>query len=262
MKEFIKLLDRILTNGQKVTTRGLTTIELLNEKIVIEPYQVLYAEEYVRPLTKIVSYLKAELAWYFEGKDTIEDIKNHAKMWEKISENGRVNSNYGKLVFYDTVDNQPFSFFNWCFTQLAIDPNSRKAIILYNKPQFFYDTKDFICTQTQQFFIRNNKLESTVYIRSSDAIRGLTFDIPWWSTVQQMLMHCLQVSHYKTLELGQLTVFIGSSHIYTEHQKLASDLVKSNSVQFYDLRLLQAPVLEKSFVHYYETLLTSNFRII
>ena len=262
MQQFINLLGRILTNGQKVTTRGLTTIELLNEKIVINPYEVLYSEHNVRPFEKIKAYLQAELAWYFEGSSDVKDIKKYAKMWEHISENGKANSNYGKLVFYDTVNGEPFSYFNWCFSQLVSDVNSRKAIILYNRPEYFYATKDFICTQTQQFFIRNGKLETTVYIRSSDAIRGLTFDIPWWSTVQQMLMHALKSYHYQDLRLGKMTVFIGSSHIYEEHQKLASDLVKSKDVAFYNLKLLKAPELEKSFVHYYETLLNQNFSII
>lgn len=256
MRHYIHLLKNLLEFGDKVTTRGLTTIELLNVHLTLEPYQVLYSEPNVRSLeTKILPYLRAELAWYFEGVASVSDIKKYAKMWESISNSkGEANSNYGKMVFYDRIHWFNSSYFDWCKIQLETDINSRKAIILYNRPEYFYDTKDFICTQTQQFFIRDNKLSSTVYIRSSDAIRGLTFDIPWWSIVQQYLMLKLR-AQYPSLELGQLTIFIGSSHIYAEHKNLTRIMSKSKDMSFYNLELKTVPELNKSFVHYYETIM-------
>lgn len=261
MKSYLSLLARILMNGKRVTTRGLSTIELLNEKLVVPPFEVLYSEPTFRPYSKIKNYLEAELAWYLSGSPYVEDIKKYAKMWEMLAENGKANSNYGKLVFYDRLELfEGFSYFAWCKLQLELDSNSRKAVILYNRPEYFYETKDFICTQTQQFFIRDNVLSSTVYIRSSDAIRGLSFDIPWWSFVQQML--CLSLSQtYPKLKVGEICVMIGSSHLYEEHMNLAFNLIKSTNVEFYKMQLVQSPALGKTFDEYHKTLLSSDIFI-
>jgi len=167
------------------------------------------------------SYLLAELAWYFNGDRTINYISTYSKFWSNIVEGGVVNSNYGFLTMYEKLPSG-LTPVEWCVNTLQKDINSRQAIILYNKPAYIKDTKDFVCTQTQQFLFRNNRLNSIVYIRSSDFIRGLSFDIPWWQLLNNLVANTLGV------RCGSLDVFIGSSHCYKEHYNILESM--SNDV--------------------------------
>ena len=56
------------------------------------------------------------------------------------------------------------------------DPDSRQAIIQIPIMRA-RGTKDTPCTSSIQFFIRDNKLFTTVYMRSTDIVLGFPIDI-------------------------------------------------------------------------------------
>jgi len=88
------------------------------------------------------------------------------------------------------------------------------------------------CTQLQQFFIRDNKLITVIYIRSSDVVKGLTYDIPFWSIVQQQMLLELK-QKYKNLELGTMSINFGSVHIYDSDIELVNKMVDGYIRKFY-----------------------------
>ena len=253
MMDYSDLLYK-LSRAEEIETRGLKTKELIVVNLVVEHTNLFYHKEF-RPLEKVKKYLYGELAWYMSGSRDVADIAKYSKFWNKIkNENDTVNSNYGYLVFYKANIDFRTSY-QWCLDKLRQDKNTRKAIMLYNDRDYFYEeNRDFVCTMCQQFFIRNNILISMVYIRSSDAIKGLTYDIPWWSIVQQQLAKDLNVG------FGAIAVTIGSSHIYESDYELVDNMVMEDKIESKFVRLMKPIDLGKD-MKYYEDNIDSYFQI-
>ncbi len=260
---YFQLLNKILTKGNIYTIRGLKTKELINEQLVIPSYENFYCTENVRKYKDVSKYLLGELAWYFSCDRNVDNIAKYSKFWLKLQKDGFVNSNYGYL----TLNKQRYYFnslwktsFDWVTESLKKDKHTRQAVMYYIDNDYFkLDNKDFICTQYQHFFIRNNELFSIVYIRSSDAILGLNYDIPWWSIIQQLLFKKLKKS-YQSITLGNLFVNIGSSHIYENKFDLVKKML-ADKKQIYYIELLKNPNIYNNF-SYFEKNINSYIKII
>jgi thymidylate synthase len=178
------------------------------------------------------------------GDRNIKDIVEHSKFWKALAdEKNCANSNYGYLTLYErchNVNGKLLSPAEWCMHTLKKDINSRQAVMLYNKPQYVTDTNDFICTQTQQFICRGNTLHNIVNIRSSDAIRGLSFDIPWWRFIGNVIANSLGKVP------GYMVVNIGSSHIYEPHFMLVNNMCCEDWVKY---SLKTTLTLDKIYCH-------------
>lgn len=211
-------LFKQLDNCSVVTVRGLETKEITG--VALTPDFDLYKTQ-ARSLvnSKQYEYLMNEFVWYLNGELWPDYIAQYAPFWNKIADaNGLIQSNYGFQVLYNTIHPGNTTPAEWCRKALEKDLYTRQAIMLYNHDDNIKNTKDFICTQTQQFLFRNEHLDSIVYIRSSDAIRGLSFDIPWWRLMTIIMSNTLHIKP------GKLKVFIGSSHVYKEHFTLVKNL--------------------------------------
>lgn len=209
-----------LSVAPEIVTRHSAVREL--NGISLNPTYELYNTP-ARDLTsgKPWNYLLNEFAWYLNGDRSVEYISKYSTFWNKIADtHGCINSNYGNLTLYEEMPNG-LSPLEWCVHALEEDINTRQAVMLYNKPQYITPTKDFICTQLQHFLYRNKQLNSIVYMRSSDLIRGLSFDIPWWKFIQDIIANTIDVKS------GELTVFIGSSHVYKEHYSLVNAMLST-----------------------------------
>lgn len=229
--DYWTLLSELLYSGKEIETRGLKTKELRRVQLHVDHYNTVSHPKY-RPWSKIKEYLFAEFSWFMTGERYLRNILPYSKFWGKIANpDGTANSNYGDLVFYRN-NSRGISSFNWALLQLIEDKNTRKALVLYNDREFFYpENKDLICNQYQHFLIRDNKLECDVGLRSSDAIYGLTFNIPWWSLVHQQMFLILK-NRYPKLELGNIVANIGSSHIYENKWELVKNIVSSSEREY------------------------------
>jgi thymidylate synthase len=252
MNEYFELIKKIMFFGDNVNSRGFSTKELICESIEINDYNF-YSIPKVREFDKIYKYFIGELCWYFSGNNHVSGILPYSKFWNKIkNDDDTVNSNYGYSIFYKKNDYNKTQF-EWVLNQLKKDQFSRQAILQYNNQNNCFDfNKDFVCTQVQQFFIRNNQLISIVYIRSSDVIKGLTFDIPFWSIVQQQLVLLLKNS-YPNIKCGALKINFGSVHIYELDFELINKMLDSIEKKQHHIKLLKAiPVLQSLDQPWYE----------
>ena len=226
-----QLLKHIMNEGVVVNPRGREVREVMKTQLTIEPYSNLYAWKNARPIEKIEGYLWEELAWYMSGERKAEHIAKFAGLWDKIkNSDGTLNSNYGFLVFYNRTWHPSLGLvtstpFQWAVKCLKNDRYSRQAVMTYNTGGFnFEGNDDYICTQHQAFFIRDNVLRCFIALRSSDAIFGLTFNMPWWSLVHQQLWQYLK-EFYPDLQLGDIELDIYSAHIYSIHYKLVESML-------------------------------------
>lgn len=191
-----------------------------------------------------------ELCWYFSGSVKANDISKYSAFWDRLKDgHSEVNSNYGYLVFYKKRNG--ITSYEWCLNQLKSDKDSRQAVALYNdNDYYYYGNKDYICTQLQNFLIRSGKLLSIVYLRSSDAILGLQYDIPWWSIVQQQLSLDLDIP------CGEILVNIGSSHFYEDKFELVNKIL-SDKKEYYFVKLKKPVELGHDMTWYEENI--NNF---
>ena len=259
MNTYPELLQQIMAEGVAVNPRGREVRELVKASLIVTPFCNIYAWPGVRPIEKIQEYLWKELAWYLSGDRQAVHISKYAGLWDKIKNpDGTLNSNYGHLVFYNktkhpSLGNITRTPFQWALTSLKKDPDSRQGVITYNTGGFNFDgNDDYICTQHQAFLIRDNTLRCFIALRSSDAIFGLTYNMPWWSLVHQQLWHELRV-YYPNLMLGSIEVDIYSAHVYAQHYKTVDAMIQ-HEPELYYLKLEEKIPLHKDMAWYSEHL--------
>lgn len=156
-------------------------------------------------------YSTAELKWYWSGDNSCETIGKHAKMWLRLSDDGKTNNSaYGYIIHKKYGKDQ----LQEVIKELEKDDTSRKAVIIINDPTIDkLTTKDLQCTIGIQFLIRNNKLEETVYMRSNDVYFGLPYDYVYF----------LSLGHYIAkhfgIEVASYVHCATSMHMYEKDVK-------------------------------------------
>ncbi len=231
-KSFAEVYKEILTTllytpEHRSSPRGQKTHEIQNLIVEIEDVTQNIFTNKVRSVPK--KYLAGELMWYFSGRNDLEFISKYSKFWDSISDDGKCNSAYGNLIF---TEKNEYGYNEWSWARKALidDAATRQAIIRFNKPQHsYFDNKDFVCTLTGIFAIRNNKLDFTVTMRSNDVFFGMTYDYPFFLLLQQqMRLHLLK--YYPDLELGKFTHMIMSAHMYERNFETVKKMLNEEFV--------------------------------
>lgn len=224
MSNFSRVFQNILydinQHGEESKPRDLKVIEKLLSQTDIDPTKVIANFEKRKFNWK---YFAGELAWYLNQDNDVEYISNFSNFWGNITNPGtnEINSNYGTLLFGEQL--------KWVVDSLKADKNTRQAIAFLNQPKFqFEGNKDFVCTMYMNFFIRNNKLNMKVQMRSNDVFYGLTFDAPFFGFVLQHVRLWL-LEKYPDLELGTYFHCADNIHYYERHFDLA-DSIMDNAV--------------------------------
>lgn len=224
--ETFRYVCSVLNECSVHAPRGLKTKEIIGcSYTVVHPYLCILTNPHRKISEK---YLNAELNWYKSGDLSIKDIKDHATMWEKIANpDGTVNSNYGFYIWKQQW--MGINQIDWAFNVLSKDPDSRQALINFNQPWHKYEgNKDFVCTISTQYFIRNGKLDCIVNMRSQDFVFGAGNDLPFFVFVQhELLMRLKEV--YPNLEMGTITTHCGSLHIYERHFEMLNKITNDET---------------------------------
>lgn len=168
-------------------------------------------------------YLTGEMYWYLLRNNSTEVIDKFSSFWKNIKNpDGTVNSNYGTILLGKQM--------NWVINSLKKDRDTRQAIAYIGGPDFqFEGNKDFVCTQYLLFFIRNNELHMKVQMRSNDIFYGLSYDAPFFSSIQQTVYLNL-LETYPELQLGGYFHFSDNTHYYERHFDLAMDIVQEPAI--------------------------------
>ena len=193
--------------------------EVINAITVIEDPTRCILRSPIRKLP--MRYLVGELLWYLSGNDKLDAIRLYTSNWDRMSDDGEhVNSNYGYLLKYY----YGFDQIETCEKILKENPNSRQAVINVKPPRnvIKHPTKDLPCTICMQFFIRDNKLYMTVYMRSNDLWMGYPNDVFQFTAMQIYLAMKLGV------KLGTYTHIAGSLHLYKRDYETSLKNIKED----------------------------------
>lgn len=204
-KHFIgELNDEAFTSDKT----GQKTIELIGASFL--------ADEEAIFGTPNIDYINAELDWYVSCSTNINDIHPEGEppaAWRySANEHGEINSNYGKLIFDDKYYRQ----FENVITELSINPDSRRACMVYNRPSIWAEfnengKNDFICTNAVTYYIRNGELQSVVQMRSNDVVFGYKNDYAWQRYVMELISKELEIKP------GFMTWQVQNLHVYSRH---------------------------------------------
>ena len=170
-----------------------------------------------------LTYCIAEALWYFSGMSSTEWISNYSSFWKNISDDGvNANSAYGARIFVENAKIAQGRFKQWEYIkeELKRDPDSRRAVIHIRVPDDSIDAKlDVPCTKSLQFFVRNDELHLVAHMRSNDVVLGLTFDVPAFTMMQELMANELG------LKLGSYTHIANSMHIYERHYEMCKSIM-------------------------------------
>ena len=213
----LEILANKINSKQFVTDKsGVKMVEIIAAFIPFDPRQQFFN---FGDKKSNQEYIKREFEWYARQSLFVDDIPGETPdIWKKVaSKKGEINSNYGYLIYSKENGEQ----YKNCLKELKNNRESRRAIMIYTRPSIQTEYKrdgmsDFICTNTVQYFIRNDKLYSIVTMRSNDIIFGLLNDYAWQVEVMNQLLKDVQ-EVYPKVQIGELIWQAGSLHCYERH---------------------------------------------
>ncbi len=176
--------------------------------------------------TPKAEYIDAELDWYLNCSTNINDIRSEngpPKAWQYAANKyGEINSNYGKLIFDDKYYRQ----YENVLTELADNPDSRRACMVYNRPSIWTEFNengkdDFICIKAVTYYIRDDQIHAVCQMRSNDVVFGYKNDYAWQRYVMDLVADDLSGGN-KNYTAGNLYWQVQNLHVYERH----FDLVK------------------------------------
>lgn len=218
---FKDIINDITLDGQLSQPRDMQVRELTIDQRAFDP-RFTIANFNNRAFN--YKYFAGELAWYLMRDRDIDYISQFSGFWKHITNPGtnEINSNYGSLIFNEQLE--------WVINSLKADKNTRQAIAFLNQPKYqFEGNKDFVCTMYLNFFIRDNKLNMKVQMRSNDIFYGLTFDAPFFSFVYQHVLMELQ-KIYHDLDYGTYFHCADNIHFYERHFELADSIISEPEI--------------------------------
>ncbi len=206
----------VLENGHPMETRNTRghTLELCNYSFSISDLDNEYVS--LKSGGTNLTYLAAELLWYWSSRNDLKFISKFASLWEKVSDDGlTANSAYGYLI----QQKYGFNQIEKIVELLKKDPYSRRAIININIPnKKVIETKDEPCTICLNYQIRNKKLHSTTIMRSNDLRYGVLNDLGFFISLQKYIAELLDV------DVGTYNHYAMSLHIYDKDIQFFKDI--------------------------------------
>lgn len=228
-KEWFGIITRRTSTDTAESRDGAVVGEVLNAVTIIDDPTRCILKSKIRNLP--MRYMVGELLWYLSGNPSLDAIRLYTSAWDRMSDDEMfVNSNYG-----DRIQHALCEFSGDNFDQLKMvegmlreHPESRQAVIHIKQARNLnkYPTKDVNCTVCLQFFIRDNKLYMTTYMRSNDLWMGFPNDVFQFTAMQVFLAMRLGV------QLGNYTHIAGSLHLYErDFQTAMKNIEKATNTQ-------------------------------
>lgn len=178
------------------------------------------------------TYVQRELEWYQSESLNVNDIPGGPpQIWKQVADKeGMINSNYGWCI-YSAENNYQFAN---AVTELEDRPDSRRAIMIYTRPQMWGDhnkngRSDFMCTNTVQYVIRGSKIHAIVNMRSNDAWAGYRNDYAWQLYVLNHVRDELE-ARGKYYKCGDIIWNAGSLHVYDRQFYLVDHYIKTGEI--------------------------------
>lgn len=216
MKQYLNLLNRILTEGTKKTDRtGTGTISIFGHQMRFN------MEDGFPLLTTKKLHLKSiihELIWFLQGDTNIKYLQeNGVRIWnEWADENGELGPVYGhQWRSWPDYDGGTIDQIQNVVDLIRHHPDSRRMIVSAWNVAEVKDMALPPCHTLFQFYVAEGKLSLQLYQRSADTFLGVPFNIASYALLLQMM------AQVTGLKAGEFIHTTGDTHLYLNHLKQA-----------------------------------------
>ena len=212
MKQYLELLDRILTEGVKKEDRtGTGTVSIFGNQMRFN------LEEGFPLLTTKKLHLKSiiyELLWFLRGDTNIKYLKEHGvSIWDEwADENGELGPVYGhQWRSWPDENGGTIDQIENVVNMIKNNPDSRRMIVSAWNVAEVERMALPPCHTMFQFYVANGRLSLQLYQRSADTFLGVPFNIASYSLLLQMM------AQVTGLKAGDFIHTTGDTHLYLNH---------------------------------------------
>ena len=211
MKQYLDLLDRVITSGTKKEDRtGTGTISVFGHQMRFN------LEDGFPLLTTKKLHLKSiihELLWFLSGETNTKYLtENGVRIWnEWADKDGNLGPVYGYQWRSWSAEGQNIDQIKQVIESIKNNPNSRRHIVSAWNVGDLDKMALPPCHILFQFYVADGKLSCQLYQRSADIFLGVPFNIASYALLLMM------VAQATGLKPGEFIHTLGDSHIYLNH---------------------------------------------
>ncbi len=212
MKQYLDLLDRILTEGTKKEDRtGTGTISVFGNQMRFN------LEDGFPLLTTKKLHLKSiiyELLWFLKGDTNVKYLKDHGvSIWDEwADENGDLGPVYGhQWRSWPDENGGTIDQISNVVEQIKHNPNSRRLLVSAWNVAEVERMALPPCHTMFQFYVADGRLSLQLYQRSADTFLGVPFNIASYALLLQMM------AQVTGLKAGDFVHTTGDTHLYLNH---------------------------------------------
>ncbi len=212
MKQYLTLLNRILTEGVTKTDRtGTGTKSVFGNQMRFD-----MADGFPVLTTKKL-HLKSiihELLWFLSGDTNVRYLQeNGVRIWnEWADENGELGPVYGhQWRSWPDYKGGTIDQISQVVDMIKHNPDSRRMMVSAWNPAEIDRMALPPCHCLFQFYVAEGRLSLQLYQRSADTFLGVPFNIASYALLLQMM------AQVTGLECGEFIHTTGDTHLYLDH---------------------------------------------
>lgn len=212
MQQYLKLLDRILTEGATKTDRtGTGTMSVFGNQMRFN-----MADGFPLLTTKKL-HLKSiiyELLWFLRGDTNVHYLQEHGvRIWnEWADENGELGPVYGhQWRSWPDYNGGTIDQIQNVVDMIKNHPDSRRMMVTAWNPAEVEQMALPPCHCLFQFYVADGRLSLQLYQRSADTFLGVPFNIASYALLLQMM------AQVTGLQPGEFIHTTGDTHLYLNH---------------------------------------------
>ena len=212
MQQYLKLLDRILTEGATTTDRtGTGTMSVFGNQMRFD-----MADGFPLLTTKKL-HLKSiiyELLWFLRGDTNVHYLQEHGvRIWnEWADENGELGPVYGhQWRSWPDYNGGTIDQIQNVVDMIKNHPDSRRMMVTAWNPAEVEQMALPPCHCLFQFYVADGRLSLQLYQRSADTFLGVPFNIASYALLLQMM------AQVTGLQPGEFIHTTGDTHLYLNH---------------------------------------------
>ena len=212
MKQYLELLNRVLTEGVEKTDRtGTGTVSVFGHQM-----RFAMADGFPLLTTKKL-HLKSiiyELLWFLKGDTNVKYLQdNGVRIWNEWADpDGSLGHIYGyQWRSWPDYNGGHIDQISEAVETIKNNPDSRRIIVSSWNVADLGNMNLPPCHAFFQFYVAGGKLSLQLYQRSADIFLGVPFNIASYAL---LLMMMAQVCG---LEAGDFVHTLGDAHIYLNH---------------------------------------------
>ncbi len=252
MKQYLELLNYVLTNGTKKGDRtGTGTRSIFGWQMRFDLNAGFPLLTTKKIHTRSIFY---ELLWFLRGDTNIAYLHDHGvSIWDEWADtNGELGPVYGsQWRSWKTADGRIIDQISELVEGIKSNPNSRRHLVSAWNVGEVDKMALPPCHSLFQFYVANNKLSCQLYQRSADIFLGVPYNIASYALLTMM------IAQVTNLELGDFVHSFGDAHLYDNHVEQAKEQLSRDTRPLPTVRL--NPEINSIFNFKYEDIEIINY---